>query len=380
MKPRHRLSLTEWSAALDVAASAALWESHAPELLRLSPGDEARFAQVCARHHLQVVDAYERQVLDLAAARFPQPNALGARERFVAERVDSASVLTAGTWVWYPWSRTVVHLLDEDEYFEVITNRNRDKLTLEEMELLRGKTVGVVGLSVGAEAAVTLAQEHLCGTLRIADFDHLDLSNLNRLQAGCEDLGLPKTTVAARRIARIDPYLRVEVFADGVTAGNLDDFMEGLDLLLDECDGLEMKLVLREAARARGIDVAYAGDERGFLSVEPYGRNTHLPLFHGRIGRAQRPRQEYASALDFWKDLSVWLGGWDGISPRSRQSLLQVGEHLCGYPQLASEIRLAAGEVGHVARRLLLGEPLRAQVLQIDLDALLAMDGESEDN
>ena len=44
--------------------------------------------------------------------------------------------------------------------------------------------VGVVGLSVGHSTALTLALEGVGGELRLADFDTLALSNLNRLRTG----------------------------------------------------------------------------------------------------------------------------------------------------------------------------------------------------
>lgn len=115
-----------------------------------------------------------------------------------------------------------MHLLDRDEYFEVITNRNQNKITREEQQHLRTKRIVVMGLSVGGEVAVTVAQEHLCGEIVLADFDRLDLSNLNRLNAGCDELGLKKTTIAALRIARIDPYLKITVFDEGVTEATVD--------------------------------------------------------------------------------------------------------------------------------------------------------------
>lgn len=69
--------------------------------------------------------------------------------------------------------------------------------------------------------------------------------------------------------------------------------------------------------------------------------------------------------------LTEWMGGWDCISERSRRSLDQMGETLCGYPQLASEARYAAGQIGHVVRRLLLGERLRPFMGHLDLEDLL---------
>src|SRR5688500_14201301 len=56
-----------------------------------------------------------------------------------------------------------------------------------------------------------------------------------------DDLGVPKAWIVARRIAKIDPYLRVTVFDGGVTPANIDTFLDGLDLLVEECDDLAVK-------------------------------------------------------------------------------------------------------------------------------------------
>jgi len=313
------------------------------------------------------IDAYERQVRELAAVRLPAAGEAERRlwiEEFMKEH--------RGVWAYLPWERKLARILEREEYFEVVTNRNRDKITLEEQRRLRAKRVGVMGLSVGGEAAVTLAQEHLCGHIVLADFDPLDLSNLNRLQGGFDDLGVNKAVLIARRIARIDPYLEVTIYPDGVTEDNAGEFLHGLDLLVEECDHLPMKHAVRERARRIGLNVVFAGDERGFLSVEPYRDRPELRPFHGRIEERQPPREAFPDRLSFLKALTEWLGGWEAISDRSRRSLERVGETLVGYPQLASEARFAAGQVGHVARRLLLGEKLPPFLGHLDLEELLS--------
>jgi hypothetical protein len=50
---------------------------------------------------------------------------------------------------------------------------------------------------------------------------------------------------------------------------------------------------------------------------------------------------------------------------------VRIGDELCGYPQLASEARYAAGQIGHVARRLLLGERIPPYCGYLDLDDLV---------
>ena len=130
--------------------------------------------------------------------------------------------------------------------------------------------VGVVGLSVGHAIAHLLAQEGLCGRLRLADFDDLELSNLNRVPATVFDLGLNKATVAARRIAELDPYLPVELFDRGITTESVDRFLDGVDVLVEECDSLDTKVLIRQVARARGIPVLMATGDRGTLDVERF--------------------------------------------------------------------------------------------------------------
>jgi hypothetical protein len=362
--------LAAFAAALESppAAPDADWQ---PLIVHVAPGEFDPFAALCRERRIRVVDAIERQLTDLAQARLPSQGP-PERRRFVDQLVAAAGGAPHyGNWVYLGWEAKVLHILDRDAYIEVITNRNRDKITTDEQRRLSGKRIGVVGLSVGGEAAVTLAQEHLCGEIVLADFDRLDLSNLNRLNAGCDELGHRKTTIVARRIAKIDPYLGVRVFEEGVTAENVAAFLDGLDLLVDECDSLDLKYRLRVEARARGIDVVFAADERGFLSVEPYGGRPELRPFHGRLGAPQPAREAFPSPLAWFKALTEWLGGWDDISERSRQSVERIGHALCGYPQLASEARFAAGQIGHVARRLLLGERLAPWAGHVDLGEVL---------
>jgi tRNA threonylcarbamoyladenosine dehydratase len=119
------------------------------------------------------------------------------------------------------------------------------------------------------------------------------------------------------------------------------------------------------------LNVIFAGDERGFLSVEPYATHPALAPFHGLVSEPPRARDEYPTPVDFMRALADWLGGWNRISSRSRDSLSRIGHDLCGYPQLASEARFAAGQLGFAARRLLLGEVLPPSWQHIDLDEIL---------
>jgi hypothetical protein len=341
-------------------------ESWRPAFVQLAASQKSRFLALCRDRGIRVSDTIGQQLAELAVARLPGPRQQRERSRFTeCVAASVADLAEFGLWVYLPWAAQIAHLLAPGEYLEVVTNRNRDKITRAEQDLLRTKRVGVLGLSVGAEAAAVIAQEHLCGHLVLADFDRLDLSNLNRLGASFSDVGQPKTKIAARRIAAIDPYLELTLVEEEVTAGNAGQFVDGLDLLVEECDGPAAKYGVRTAAQAAGVNVVYAADERGFLSVEPYATRPGLPLFHGLVG------PDAATSADRMTALVQWLGGPAALSGRSRRSVTLIGMELSGYPQLASEARYAAGQIGHVARRMLLGEDLPPFHRHLDLADLV---------
>ncbi len=83
-------------------------------------------------------------------------------------------------------------------------------------------SIGIVGVSAGHSIAHMLAMEGLAGELRLADFDTMELTNLNRIPGNVLDLGVNKAVAAARRIAEIDPYLRVIVAPNGITTRTSD--------------------------------------------------------------------------------------------------------------------------------------------------------------
>jgi len=86
-----------------------------------------------------------------------------------------------------------------------------------------------------------------------------------RLESDTRERARPsvnKAVVAARRIAEIDPYLRVVVEPTGIRPENLGEFLDGLDLVIEECDSLDMKFLVREAARDRQIPVIMETSDR----------------------------------------------------------------------------------------------------------------------
>lgn len=264
-----------------------------------------------------------------------------------------------GVWVYYPWNNKLVHILDEDEFVFVRTNRNHYKITVEEEQILATKKIGVIGLSVGKAIALTIAMERICGEIRIADFDVIELSNLNRIQTGVQNFGIKKTVVVAREIAEIDPYLKITVFSDGLTEENVDDFFlkDGkLDICIEVCDGLYTKIFSRQKAKSYGVPVVMNSSDRGTTDIERYDTNSELPLLHGLIDHLDLNLVKQAKTNEEKVPYLLPMLGVETSSTRLKASMLEIEETITTWPQLASGVILGGGICTDVCRRILLNQ------------------------
>ena len=288
----------------------------------------------------------------------------------VRDRLENGARASEDRWAYFPWRRSVVRIPGPRAFREARLERNRHLITSTEQQRLTRQRVGIVGVSSGHAVAYCLAAQGLCGALRLADGDALELSNLNRVPASVLDLGINKATVAARRIAELDPYLKAEVFTAAVTAELSERFLDGLDIVIDQADSLDMKIVLREAARDRRIPVLMATSDRGQLDIERFDLEPHRPIMHGALGDIDTTVLRGLSTQDKLPYL-LRLLDVQGITARGAASLVEVGQTLSGWPQLASEIWMGAATVAEAVRRIGLGEPLASGRVQIDIaDAL----------
>ena len=266
----------------------------------------------------------------------------------------------------YPWRRAVVKVLGPRSFRRLRLDRNRNLITSEEQDRLGRLRIGVVGLSSGHVIAHTLAMQGVCGELRLADFDELELSNLNRVPGSVFDLGLNKTTVAARRIAELDPYLTVRTVPTGVTVEDIDGFLDGLDVVVEECDSLDVKALVRAEARARGLPVVMATSDRGMVDVERFDLEPDRPLFHGMLGDVDPATLAGLSGPEKVPYV-MRLIEVGGLTARAAASLLEVGYTLSTWPQLAGDVTLGAGAVVEAVRRIGLGEPLSSGRISLDV-------------
>ncbi len=113
---------------------------------------------------------------------------------------------------------------------------------------LRQARVLVVGAGgLGAPALLYLAAAGV-GTLGIADFDAVSLSNLQRqVIHGSRDVGRPKVDSAADSVRRINPHVAIEAHGTRIEAGNALALVAGYDLVLDGSDNFATRYLVSDA-------------------------------------------------------------------------------------------------------------------------------------
>ncbi|MEO6284211.1 MAG: Rv1355c family protein [Dyadobacter sp.] len=321
-----------------------------------------------------VIDLFASQKNELIKIRHPRKRLTAVEtDHIYQEWLAGKDPETQGRWVYYPWSGRLLHILDENEFVELRTSRNQYKITPQEQETLSHRKIGIIGLSVGHAVAVSIATERTCGILKLADFDTIELSNLNRIKTGLHNIGVNKCIVTAREIAEIDPYLEIQCFTEGVNKENMDPFLlEGgkLDILIDECDDIGIKIACRIAAGKYRIPVIMETSDRGMLDVERYDLEPDRPIFHGLLKDIPAERLNHISEEDRLPMVLKIVNAMNG-SKRGKVSLVEIGQTISTWPQLASAVTLGAGVVTDVCRRLLLNQYHESGRYYIDLEELV---------
>lgn len=135
--------------------------------------------------------------------------------------------------------------------------RSEMLLGKESTEILKSKTVAVIGLGgVGGHAVETLARSGI-GSLILADKDDISQSNINRqLIATSKNVGLPKAAEWGKRILEINPECNVTALDLFYLPETRDEiFGRHIDFIVDAVDTVTAKVDLIVQAKQRNIGI-----------------------------------------------------------------------------------------------------------------------------
>jgi sulfur-carrier protein adenylyltransferase/sulfurtransferase len=124
-----------------------------------------------------------------------------------------------------------------------------DEVGVEGQRRLAAARVLVVGAGgLGSPAALYLAAAGV-GTLGLADLDRVEEHNLQRqIVHDTAAVGGPKVESAARRLAALNPHVRLRLHPDGVTPANARALFAEYDLIVDGSDNFSTRYLTNDAA------------------------------------------------------------------------------------------------------------------------------------
>ena len=134
----------------------------------------------------------------------------------------------------------------------------REELLIgDKINLLKNKTILVLGLGgVGGYVVESLARCGI-GNLILVDYDKVDITNINRqIIATYSNIGKLKTECFKERIADINKECNVTLISEFYGKDNKDSlFNQKLDYVIDCCDSLDSKCILIEECFKRNIPI-----------------------------------------------------------------------------------------------------------------------------
>ncbi len=151
---------------------------------------------------------------------------------------------------------------NENDFYTEAFSRNIGIITQKQQDKLKSSTVAIGGLGGGGGIhAYTFARLGV-GNFHIADIDVFNVINVNRqIGATVENMGMRKTEGIKKMILSINPTANVTVFDEGVQEHNVDDFLKGVDIVVDGIDffNIETRRMIFRKAREKGIYAITAG-------------------------------------------------------------------------------------------------------------------------
>lgn len=344
-----------------------------PIIYDISGADRKKFDDLLAASPT-VVDTFSDQLRELFCIEHPSlkgPSFEKAFSQYRNEKQRQGEEYIQGKWIYFPWNHSVVHLLNHDEFQRVRTARNRELISTNEQHVFYSATVGIAGLSIGNSVALALTLVGGPRRIRLADFDTLDLSNMNRIRTSVRELGMRKTEMTARQIYELNPYAEIEIFSEGLTAENISAFMEGIDIMVDELDNLAVKYLIREEARKKSIPVVMAADcaDAAIIDVERYDLDSKLAFFHGRLGDVSYQKLLTLDKRSIGMMIATHIG-LENHSEAMLQSVKAVGAVLVSWPQLGSTALLNGAALAYCIREILLNRPTTSNRAVVSLPSV----------
>ena len=238
-----------------------------------------------------------------------------------------------------------------EEYMAEAFSRNIGLLTQAEQDKLASAKVAIPGMGgVGGVHLITMTRTGV-GNFHIADFDTYNPVNVNRqFGARVPDFGRPKMQVMKEQALSINPYLEIKEFPEEINASNIDDFLDGVQVVIDGLDffAFDIRRLLFNRAREKGVYVITAGPlgfSSAMLIFSPHEGMSFDEYFN--IVEGMEPQDQY---------LSFALGLAPGATHIKYMDLSRVDLESKAGPSLNIACQICSGMAATEAVRIILNK------------------------
>ena len=154
-------------------------------------------------------------------------------------------------------------------------------LDYEGQERLLNSRVLIIGMGgLGAPAAMYLAAAGV-GHLVIADFDEVDLSNLQRqIIHSTDKIGLAKTESARQTLRALNPEVQIDALNHKLEGEELAQQVVAADVVIDACDNFATRFDINRACRRSGTPLVSGAAIRMEGQVSVFTGRTGDPCYH----------------------------------------------------------------------------------------------------
>ncbi|MFX0083492.1 MAG: ThiF family adenylyltransferase [Candidatus Hodarchaeota archaeon] len=98
------------------------------------------------------------------------------------------------------------------------------------------------------------------GTIKLIDFDNVDISNLHRqILHSTEDVNKLKTESAFEKLHKLNPDVKIETKNEVLLPENIKELLKGSDFVIDGTDNIPTKMLINDACINLGIPFTIAG-------------------------------------------------------------------------------------------------------------------------
>ncbi len=179
-------------------------------------------------------------------------------------------------------------ILNDDDRRRYSRTIDLDDVGVEGQRRLAMAHVAIVGAgALGSAVAVQLAAAGV-GRISVADFDKVDISNLQRQPAYNENaIGKYKTDELTSRLLSLNHNIDVKAMRCLVSRKNIEEFINDADLIVDGSDNAATKQMICDVARTVGIPCVVGGVSRyvgQVMTFLPSSKISYAEIFGNATG------------------------------------------------------------------------------------------------